>query len=122
MRRAATQRPPIVESVLSTMRIKFKLDGVALEMECAGEWDASDTELKIQFLGLSWHLRRLVTAVLKGTGVFKLMGINDPSCPYAVDVIITDGMVGDVTFREFRWETWDAEDRKIEVVGSYGAL
>ena len=77
------------------------------------EWDAGVLEMWIKLYGLGYYERQYLKGVFKNNDP-NLIGTNDPSCCYAVDVIIEEfdplGQVQVIEFNKFSWSDLLDED------------
>ena len=85
------------------MRLEIRLSTYVVILDCSpgrADWDAVNLWFEIDDLTL--QDRQVLIDLIKGTNC-NWIGINDPSCPYSVDITINNRE----TLKYFRWETID---------------
>ncbi len=94
--------------------IEFKYDQFTISFKCEGTWDYSEDTVWFETSALDFNAKRWVYDLMKRTGLMNnLVGVNDPSCAPAFDLVI-DGR----EFKNFQWEALDTHD-KLYLKGYY---
>lgn len=86
------------------------------------EWGVSGKDMWLKLYGVEFHEREVIKQIFKNK-IPSLWGTNDPSCCYAVDVIINEmapmGHPTGYEFRRFSWVVLEDEDNWLRCEGFY---